>query len=132
MSSRLAVATLVVLAASYVIDSYLRKRDNEKTSLSTKGRSTSLSIFKGSPRLPTFASPNHYDLDLDLPDLNASTFDGKVTISLNILEETRHLVLNIFDISVKEKSIWLRCNKTREVRLICSPLICFFSYSFSI
>ena len=110
MSSRLAVATLLVLAASYaiasyVIASYLRKRDNEKSSLSTKGRSANLSLFKGSPRLPTFASPKHYDLHLDLPDLNASKFDGKVTISLNILEETCHLVLNVFDLLVNLASL---------------------------
>ena len=100
MSSRLAIATLLVLAASYVIASYLRTRDNAKSSLSTKGRSASLSLYKGSPRLPTFASPKHYDLHLHLhlPQLNASKFDGKVTISLNILEETCHLVLNVLDL----------------------------------
>lgn len=75
--------------------------------------------------MPTFASPKHYDLELDLPDLNASKFDGKVSISLDILEETRYLVLNIFDLSFKEKTIWLRCNETREVTFdILSTIRC--------
>jgi puromycin-sensitive aminopeptidase len=60
--------------------------------------------FKGEPRLPKFAVPKRYDLRLN-PDLIACTFTGTVAIDLDIVADTRFIVLNAADLSVNDASV---------------------------
>ncbi|KAH7430122.1 hypothetical protein KP509_09G084800 [Ceratopteris richardii] len=71
-------------------------------------------MFKGSPRLPTFAVPRHYNAEIQ-PDLIACKFDGKLAVTVEIIEATSHLVLNAADLMIPSSSVWLRCNETRQV-----------------
>ncbi|KAK9131306.1 hypothetical protein Sjap_011793 [Stephania japonica] len=57
--------------------------------------------FKSQTRLPTFAIPKHYDLKLKI-NLSACTFEGIVDITLDIVEETKFLVLNVLELTVSE------------------------------
>ncbi|XP_010432617.1 PREDICTED: aminopeptidase M1-like [Camelina sativa] len=60
--------------------------------------------FKGQPRLPKFAVPKRYDLRLN-PDPIACTFAGTVAIDLDIVADTRFIVLNAADLSVNDASV---------------------------
>uniref|UniRef100_A0A0D6QRK3 Aminopeptidase n=1 Tax=Araucaria cunninghamii TaxID=56994 RepID=A0A0D6QRK3_ARACU len=74
-----------------------------------------MDLFKGLPQLPKFAVPRVYDLDLH-PDLESCKFDGKLVVTLDVLEETKYLVLNAADLVIKESSVWLRGKNSREVK----------------
>ncbi|KAL5698640.1 AP-1 complex subunit mu-1-like [Ranunculus cassubicifolius] len=60
--------------------------------------------FKGQPRLPQFAIPKRYDLNLK-PDLIACTFTGTVQINLEIISSTKFLVLNASQLTIDHKSV---------------------------
>ncbi|PWA60435.1 hypothetical protein CTI12_AA379010 [Artemisia annua] len=60
--------------------------------------------FRCKARLPTFAIPKRYDLYLK-PDLHTCKFSGRVHISLDIVQETKIIVLNAADLSVDPKSV---------------------------
>ncbi|KAK6161997.1 hypothetical protein DH2020_001838 [Rehmannia glutinosa] len=62
------------------------------------------SQFKGQPRLPKFAIPKRYDLKLK-PDLTACKFSGAVQISVDVISDTKFLVLNAAELSVTPKSV---------------------------
>ncbi|GFQ02617.1 aminopeptidase m1 [Phtheirospermum japonicum] len=62
------------------------------------------SQFKGQPRLPKFAVPKRYDLKLK-PDLIACKFSGAVQISVDVVSNTKFLVLNAAELSVNPKSV---------------------------
>ncbi|KAK6119706.1 hypothetical protein DH2020_046552 [Rehmannia glutinosa] len=62
------------------------------------------SQFKGQPRLPKFAIPKRYDLILK-PDLTACKFSGAVQISVDVISDTKFLVLNAAELSVTPKSV---------------------------
>eukprot|EP00268_Persea_americana_P036936 TRINITY_DN364_c0_g1_i3.p1 TRINITY_DN364_c0_g1~~TRINITY_DN364_c0_g1_i3.p1 ORF type:complete len:895 (+),score=152.53 TRINITY_DN364_c0_g1_i3:409-3093(+) len=70
----------------------------------------SIDKFKGQPRLPKFAAPKRYDLKLK-PDLSSCKFTGFVQIDLQIVSETRFIVLNAADLSFENSSI---CFTDRE------------------
>ncbi|KAL5559481.1 hypothetical protein UlMin_035692 [Ulmus minor] len=72
--------------------------------------------FKGQSRLPKFAVPKRYDIRLQ-PDLNSCKFTGSVAIDVDIVAETRFLVLNVADISVRSDSVSLtkRNSSKREL-----------------
>ncbi|KAL5559483.1 hypothetical protein UlMin_035694 [Ulmus minor] len=72
--------------------------------------------FKGQSRLPKFAVPKRYDIRLK-PDLNSCKFTGSVAIDVDIVAETRFLVLNVADISVRSGSVSLtkRNSSKREL-----------------
>nr|POF20970.1 aminopeptidase m1 [Quercus suber] len=55
--------------------------------------------FKGQPRLPKFVVPKRYDIRLKL-DLSACKFSGSVAIELNIVADTRFIVLNAAELSI--------------------------------
>ncbi|XP_042961128.1 aminopeptidase M1-like isoform X2 [Carya illinoinensis] len=55
--------------------------------------------FKGQPRLPKFAVPRRYDIRLK-PDLDACKFAGSVAIDLDIVDDTKYIVLNAVELSV--------------------------------
>lgn len=61
------------------------------------------SQFRGQPRLPKFAIPKRYDLKLK-PDLSACKFSGIVQISVDVVSDTKFLVLNAAELSVNPKS----------------------------
>ncbi|XP_048134295.1 aminopeptidase M1-like [Rhodamnia argentea] len=60
--------------------------------------------FKGQPRLPKFASPKRYDIRLK-PDLAACKFAGSVAIDLDIVGETKFIVLNAADLSIHDGTV---------------------------
>ena len=81
-----------------------------------------IDLFKGQPRLPKFAIPRRYDLKLK-PDLVGCEFAGTVDVVIDIVEETKFLVLNAADLVVVEGSVSFRRRDSSEVRLqIC---VCF-------
>ncbi|KAK7840055.1 aminopeptidase m1 [Quercus suber] len=60
--------------------------------------------FKRQPRLPKFAVPKRYDIRLK-PDLSACKFSGSVAIELNIVANTRFIVLNAAELYVDTPSV---------------------------
>ncbi|KAA0064519.1 aminopeptidase M1-like [Cucumis melo var. makuwa] len=60
--------------------------------------------FKGQPRLPKFAVPKRYDIYLK-PDLCLCKFSGSVGIDIDVLSDTRFLVLNAADLLVHVASV---------------------------
>ncbi|KAK4388721.1 Aminopeptidase M1 [Sesamum angolense] len=62
------------------------------------------SQFRGQPRLPKFAIPKRYDLKLK-PDLTAFKFAGAVQISVDVVSDTKFLVLNAAELSIKPNSV---------------------------
>ncbi|KAL2896979.1 Aminopeptidase M1 [Bienertia sinuspersici] len=60
--------------------------------------------FKGKPRLPKFASPKRYDVRLK-PDLISCKFNGFVSIDVDVVSNTKFLVLNAADLNVDPSSV---------------------------
>ncbi|KAF5748340.1 Aminopeptidase M1 isoform 1 [Tripterygium wilfordii] len=60
--------------------------------------------FSGQPRLPKFAAPKRYEIRLK-PDLTACTFGGFVTIDVDVVADTRFIVLNAAELSVNSDSV---------------------------
>ncbi|CAL2233733.1 unnamed protein product [Prunus armeniaca] len=60
--------------------------------------------FKGQPRLPKFAVPKGYDIRLK-PDLTACNFGGSVAVDLDIVADTRFIVLNAAKLSVNAGAV---------------------------
>uniref|UniRef100_A0A2N9HH88 Aminopeptidase n=1 Tax=Fagus sylvatica TaxID=28930 RepID=A0A2N9HH88_FAGSY len=63
-----------------------------------------MELFKGQPRLPKFAVPKRYDIHLK-PDLTTCKFSGSVSIDVNIVDDTRFIVLNAAELSVDTSSV---------------------------
>ena len=64
----------------------------------------SMEQFRGKPRLPDFLVPKRYDLKLK-PDLTACKFSGTVRISVDVVADTRFIVLNAVELSVDPNSV---------------------------
>ncbi|XP_047064303.1 aminopeptidase M1-C-like [Lolium rigidum] len=60
--------------------------------------------FRNKLRLPHFAKPRHYELHFH-PNLVSNTFSGVVAITVDILEPTHFLVLNVVDLDIDHASI---------------------------
>ncbi|XP_042039402.1 aminopeptidase M1-like [Salvia splendens] len=72
------------------------------------------SQFRGQPRLPKFAIPKRYDLKLK-PDLAACKFAGAVQVSVDVVSDTKFLVLNAAELSVSANSVtFASANKVLE------------------
>jgi puromycin-sensitive aminopeptidase len=95
----------IALATSYVIATQLRKKSRVKKLANA---------FQGKIRLPTSVKPSRYDLELT-PKLETCKFDGQVTVTVNIVEETKYIVLNAADLTITDKSVWLRSKTTHQV-----------------
>eukprot|EP00249_Psilotum_nudum_P005563 c19007_g1_i1 orf=1-441(-) len=108
MITRLVLAAAVVVAASYALLAHFYNRG--------KGKGRSAVWFKGSARLPKFALPISYDIQLR-PDLQTWIFEGKIVVALNIVKETSHLVLNAFDLDISQDSVSLRMKDSNQVLL---------------
>ncbi|XP_043718554.1 aminopeptidase M1 [Telopea speciosissima] len=63
--------------------------------------------FIGQPRLPKFAVPKHYDLKLK-PDLVTCKFTGTVDIDIDIVAETKFIVLNAAELVVDRGSVYFK------------------------
>jgi len=108
MATRVAAAAAIALATSYVIATQLRKKSKIKK-LSN--------AFQGKVRLPTSVTPSRYDLELT-PKLDTCKFDGKMTVNVNIVEETKYIVLNAADLNIVDKTVWLRSKTSRQVSVV--------------
>lgn len=105
MATRAAAVAAIALATSYVIATQLRKKSRVKKLANA---------FQGKIRLPTSVKPSRYDLELT-PKLETCKFDGQVTVTVNIVEETKYIVLNAADLTITDKSVWLRSKTTHQV-----------------
>lgn len=105
MATRVAAAAAIALATSYVIATQLRKKSKIKKLTNA---------FQGKIRLPNSVAPSRYDLEWT-PNLDTCKFDGKMTVNVNIVNETKYIVLNAADLTITDKSVWLRSKTTRQV-----------------
>ncbi|XP_073014330.1 aminopeptidase M1-B-like [Typha latifolia] len=72
--------------------------------------------FKNQARLPKFAFPRRYDLFIK-PDLSACVFSGTVLIAVEVVAETRFLVLNAADLAIDRDSVRFKNHKSdQEIR----------------
>ena len=55
-------------------------------------------------RLPRAAVPRHYDVELT-PDLAAATFEGRVTIDVELVEPVEELVLNAIELDILDVTV---------------------------
>lgn len=60
--------------------------------------------FRGEARLPKFAVPKSYDIQLK-PDLAACKFSGTVQIAVDVVADTKFLVLNAAELDVDSSSV---------------------------
>ncbi|KAK0571465.1 hypothetical protein LWI29_016441 [Acer saccharum] len=60
--------------------------------------------FKGQPRLPKFAVPKRYELNLK-PDLTSCKFTGSVAVDIDIVETTNFIVLNAAELTIDNRSV---------------------------
>ncbi|KAA8538770.1 hypothetical protein F0562_028335 [Nyssa sinensis] len=60
--------------------------------------------FKGQPRLPKFLLPKRYDIKLK-PDLIACKFSGTVHISVDVVADTKFIVLNAAELAIHSNSV---------------------------
>lgn len=89
------------------------------------------SQFRGQPRLPKFAIPKRYDLKLK-PDLAACKFAGAVQISVDVVSDTKFLVLNAAELSVNPKSVtFASANKVASCPIIDSVFVLSLDYLWS-
>ncbi|XP_071721787.1 aminopeptidase M1 [Rutidosis leptorrhynchoides] len=77
--------------------------------------------FRSQPRLPKFAVPKTYNIFLK-PDLTDCKFSGTVDVTLDIVSDTKFIVLNAADLSVDPKSVRFTSEKgsleAKEVELL--------------
>lgn len=82
--------------------------------LTARGRYCRMEQFKGQPRLPKFAVPKRYDIRLK-PDLSACKFGGSVAVDLDIVDDTRFIVLNAVELSVDNASVSFSPRRSSKV-----------------
>ncbi|GLT85576.1 hypothetical protein SLE2022_037630 [Rubroshorea leprosula] len=70
--------------------------------------------FKGQPRLPKFTVPKRYDIRLK-PDLSTCKFGGSVAIDLDIVDDTRFIVLNAVELSIVNASVSFSPRRSSKV-----------------
>ncbi|KAI9727836.1 MAG: Aminopeptidase 2 mitochondrial [Cirrosporium novae-zelandiae] len=63
-----------------------------------------LDVAKGRQVLPKNVKPVHYDLTLE-PDFGKFTYEGKVTIDLDVVEDTTSVSLNTFEIDIHSTKV---------------------------
>lgn len=76
--------------------------------------------FKGQPRLPKLAVPKRYDIRLK-PDLTSCKFGGSVAIDLDVVSETKFIVLNAAELSITTGGVSFTPKGSSQVGLL-SPL----------
>ncbi|XP_074286876.1 aminopeptidase M1 [Silene latifolia] len=81
------------------------------------------SQFKGQSRLPKFIIPKRYDIYLK-PDLISCKFDGVVSINLDVVSPTKHVVLNAADLTVDSSSVSFKpSSSSQELKSVNVGLI---------
>jgi aminopeptidase N len=60
--------------------------------------SDSADVAQATTQLPRTVRPTHYDVAI-VPDIKALTFDGKVSIAIDVLEATNSITLNALDMN---------------------------------
>lgn len=94
---------------------FRQKTDGASTSTSHQ-LSDPTTDFKGQPRLPTFVVPKRYDIQLK-PDLAACKFVGNVSIVVNIVADTRFIVLNAAQLYINSDSVSFSDPNSYKVKL---------------
>ncbi|KAG9451703.1 hypothetical protein H6P81_004607 [Aristolochia fimbriata] len=75
-----------------------------------------MEMFKGQARLPDFAIPRRYDIKLK-PDLSACSFAGALVVELDVVRETKFLILNAVELVVDDSSVVFKVsNYDKEIR----------------
>ncbi|XP_040997347.1 aminopeptidase M1-like [Juglans microcarpa x Juglans regia] len=105
----IAITFGLVSIIAFVLYCYIQRRPRSRTTMEQ---------FKGQPRLPKFAVPRRYDIRLK-PDLEACKFAGSVAIDLDIVDDTKYIVLNAAELSVDNDSVMFT---NRDVSEVLEPL----------
>ena len=93
---------LLVLPVAHTVLSALGPAGAATTTARPKGEEMNLDDTPGSVdpyRLPRHIIPNRYEIWLE-PDLVTSTFAGKETIALTVMQATRAIMLNAVDLTI--------------------------------
>jgi aminopeptidase 2 len=61
-------------------------------------------VEKDQVRLPTNVTPIHYDISLE-PDFTAFTYDGNVTIDLQVNADSSEISLNVLELKIRSAQI---------------------------
>lgn len=78
--------------------------------------SGSLDVTKGREVLPTNVKPTHYHVTLE-PDLDKFTFKGNVVIDLDVVDDTKDIVLNTIDIDVHDSELLGKDVATKSIKV---------------
>jgi len=76
--------------------------------------------FKGQPRLPKFATPKRYDIRLK-PDLAACKFAGTVAVDVDVVGETKFIVLNAADLTIRDGTVSFTAKASSQVKRLDLP-----------
>lgn len=76
---------------------------------------SSLDVSKGREILPANVIPRHYDLILE-PDFKKLTYEGTVTIALDVSEESSSVSLNTLELDIHSTTILSGSETIRSVK----------------
>lgn len=78
------------------------------------GEGGSIDITKGREILPGNVIPKHYDVTLE-PDFKKLTYDGTVTIDLDVVEDSTSISLNTLELEIHSTKILSGSETIRSV-----------------
>jgi aminopeptidase 2 len=73
-----------------------------------------IDLTKGREILPANVIPRHYNLTLE-PDFQKLTYEGRVIIDLDVVEDTKEISLNTLELTVHSTKIIAGSNTIRRV-----------------
>lgn len=76
--------------------------------------SSGVNVTHGREILPANVIPKHYDLVLE-PDFQKYTFNGKVTVDLDVVEDTTSVSLNTLEIDILNTKVLSGSETIRSV-----------------
>ncbi len=71
-----------------------------------------IDLTKGREILPGNVIPRHYDLTLE-PDFKKLNYEGRVTIDLDVVEDTKDISLNTLELAIHSTKITAGSNTIR-------------------
>lgn len=77
-------------------------------------QSGGIDLTKGREILPANVVPRHYDLTLE-PDFQKLTYEGRVIIDLDVVEDTKDISLNTLELIIHSTKIIAGSNTIRWV-----------------